>query len=248
MVQFGVCHQERNRFAIDKYLTANTMEVTEHLRGIVRNEGGFPLSDEILNRFLRCGKEVVLGKEEYIIKPGTFDQSIWITARGVTKAIYDDGNQQHVLGFSGIGTISLSPLCYVLGRNAFCGFQTITECEMIKIVKEDFDRLLTTSTEFARWMFGVMIGQYCALELKTQMLNESDATTRFKAIVKRQMKLDSEGFDPNRPDLLSLISSKDLASYLGITQSYLSNIRKAIFDEERNAGEYGRGKVRERRE
>lgn len=211
------------------------MHIDDDLRNIIRKEGGFPLSDVVLDQFLSHGRKVLLGKGEYIIKPGTVDRTIWITAKGVTKAVYDDGSQQHVLGFSGVGTITMSPISYVLDREAFCGFQTIMECEMIRIEKVYFDELLKTSCEFARWMFGVMIGQFCAFELKTQMLSDGDATARFKALVKRQMKLDEDGFDPNRPDLLSMISSKDLASYMGITQSYLSNIRKAIIEEERNA-------------
>lgn len=209
------------------------MEVSEALRNTVRYEGGFPLSDHILDKFLSCGQKKFLGKEEYIIKPGSVDKSIWITADGVTKAVYFDGKKQYVLGFSGAGTITMSPICQVLDRPAFCGFQTITECEMIEVDKHDFDNLMLESHEFARWMYGMMISQFCALELRAQMLSEGDATTNFKTIVKRQMKLDQDGFDPRRPDLLSLISSKDLASYLGITQSYLSNIRKAIIEEER---------------
>lgn len=89
------------------------------------------------------------------------------------------------------------------------------------------------SHEFSRWMFGIAIGQLCAFELKAQMLSEADVASNYKQMIKRQMKLDKDGFDPNRPDILSIVSSKDLASYLGITQSYLSNIRKAIWKEER---------------
>ena len=215
------------------------MHIDDGLRNIIKEEGGWPLSDDVLNQFLENGQKVLLAKGDFIIKPGTIDRSIWITAKGVAKAIYDDGNRQYVFGFSGPGTITMSPISYVLGREAFCGFQTITECEMIRIEKDDFDNLMKSSDEFARWMFGVLICQFCAFELKTQILSDGDATSKFKALVKHQMKLDKDGFDPYRPDLLSVISSKDLASYIGITQSYLSNIRKAIIDEDRKSKDNG---------
>lgn len=205
----------------------------ESLYDLVRNEGGFALSNEVLKKFLSKGSQKILNKEEYLIKPGEVDKSLWITESGITKAVINEGNKEYVVGFSGPGTITMSPISQILGKPAFCGFQTITYCRMIKIENEDFVNLMEESHEFALWMYGVLMHQLCALELKSRNLSEGDAMTNFKHIVKRQMQLDQDGFDPKRPDLLPLISSKDLASYLGITQSYLSNIRKAIIEEER---------------
>lgn len=210
------------------------MIVSDKLRNAIRYEGGFPLSEDIMDRLFIGATKRTFGKEEFIIEPTTICKSVWITEKGVTKALYYDGKKTHVLGFSGPGTITMSPLSQVLGRPAFCGFQTVTECDLIEVDKKSFDKLMMESHEFSRWMYGIMLSQFCALELKVQMLSEGDVAANFKNLVKRQMKLDKDGFDPNRPDLLSMVSSKDLASYLGITQSYLSNIRKAIIEEERN--------------
>lgn len=202
----------------------------QFLKNAIRTEGGFPLSTDLLNEFLALGTLIKMPSKSYIIEPGKIDKSVWITGSGVTKAIYFDGKKEYVLGFSGPGTITMSPMCAIVGRPAFCGFQTITECDMLQISKEDFEALMNKSHEFARWMFGICVSQLCALELKAQMLSESDVTSNYKTLLKRQMKLDKNGFDPNRPNLLSIVSSKDLASYLGITQSYLSNLRKAMLD------------------
>lgn len=203
------------------------------LKQSISSEGGFPLSDFVLDKFLSSGKKVDLESQDFIIAPDTVDKSVWITAYGVTKAVYFDGKKEQVLGFSGPGTITISPLSFLLGKPSFCAFQACTACEMLRVSKEDFDMLMDESHEFCKWMFGILMGQFCALELKAQMLSEGDVISNYKQLIKRQMKLDKNGFDPNRPILLSIISSKDLASYLGITQSYLSNIRKAIKDEER---------------
>lgn len=205
----------------------------EDLKNAIRSEGLFVLSDETLETFLSMGVYNLIPAKNNIISPGTIDKSIYITASGVTKAVFFDGKKEIVLGFSGPGTITMSPICFVTGKESFCGFQTITDCEIIKIEKSDFESLMLQSHEFSRWMFGIAIGQLCAFELKAQMLSEEDVASNYKMMVKRQMKLDKDGFDPNRPDILSIVSSKDLASYLGITQSYLSNIRKSIWKQER---------------
>ena len=206
------------------------MDDLTFLKQSIRSEGSFPLSDSVLDKFLSLGPIEEIPPKTYIVEPGVVETSVWVTVSGVTKAVYFDGKKEFVIGFSGIGTITISPLSFAIGKPAFCGFQTITECKMIRIAKKDFDLLLKESHEFARWMVGITISQFCALELRAQMLSEADAFSNYKNLVKRQMKLDKDGFDPNRPNLLSMVSSKDLASYLGITQSYLSNIRKAILD------------------
>ena len=170
---------------------------------------------------------MLVAAKNYLIEPGKVDKSIWITASGVTKALYFDGNKEYVLGFSGPGTITMSPISTIIGKPAFCGFQTITDCDMIRVGKSEFDALMEESHEFSRWMFGMSVSQLCALELKAQMLSEGDVMSNYKAIMNRKMQLDNV-FDPNRPNLLAIVSSKDLASYLGITHSYLSIIVKAM--------------------
>ncbi len=197
------------------------------LKNAIRSEGGFPLSEVILDKFLQSGTHMLVAAKNYLIEPGKVDKSIWITASGVTKALYFDGNKEYVLGFSGPGTITMSPISTIIGKPAFCGFQTITDCDMIRVGKSEFDALMEESHEFSRWMFGMSVSQLCALELKAQMLSEGDVMSNYKAIMNRKMQLDNV-FDPNRPNLLAIVSSKDLASYLGITQSYLSNIKKAM--------------------
>ncbi|MDE6256649.1 MAG: Crp/Fnr family transcriptional regulator [Muribaculaceae bacterium] len=189
----------------------------------------------MLDSFLSKGTLQQIPAKGYIIEPGTIDKSVWITATGVTKAIYFDGKKECVLGFSGPGTITMSPISFVIGKPAFCGFQAITNCNMVKVSKSDFETLMNESHEFARWMFGIAVGQLCALELKAQMLSESDVISNYNNMLKRQMKLDENGFDPNRPNLLSIVSSKDIASYLGITQSYLSNLRKMLHEQQRQS-------------
>lgn len=202
----------------------------DFVKNAIRGEGGFDLSDDVLDSFLSSGTRLQLPPKTSIIEMGTVDKSVWITASGVTKAVYFDGKKECVLGFSGPGTITMSPLASMLGKPAFCYFQTITACDMIKISKKEFDALMDSSHEFCRWMFGIMLSQFCALELKAQMLSESDVMSNYENMMKRKMMLDSTGFDPNRPNLLHIVSSKDLASYLGITQSYLSNLRKELYN------------------
>ena len=205
----------------------------ELLKESLLSEGGF-LSDPLLDRFLEIGEIVVKKPKEYIIMPGITDKSIWVIATGFIKAFYFDGKKEIVLGFGGMGTIFLSPKSFSYGKPAFCGYRTITESELLRINRKDFDLLMEESHEFAKWIFGVATNQLGVLEVKTQLKSEKDIVASYKSLIKRQMQLGIGGMDMERKALLNIVSSKDIASYLGITQSYLSNIRKAIIEEERN--------------
>lgn len=198
------------------------------LKDMIGKEGFFRLSDDLLERFLLMGEEIHIPPKANIIAHGEICKYVYITAEGVSKAVRFDGKSEIVMGFSGPGTITLSPIGYALGKTSHWYFQAVTDCVVLKVTKQDFMNLMKESHEFALWMFGVALGQLLAIELKMQMLGEGDVISNYKNCVRRQMMLDTDGFDPNRPNLLALVSSKDLASYLGITQSYLSNIRKAI--------------------
>ena len=94
----------------------------------LKSEGSIPIDDWILDRLISSGTEMTVPAKGYIIADGEIDKSLYITASGVTKAYFFDGKKESVLGFSGEGTMTRSPLCMILGRPAFCGFQAVTEC------------------------------------------------------------------------------------------------------------------------
>ena len=197
----------------------------EFLRGCMKNEGP-SLSDLLFDKLIEAGETEFIKAKEYLIAPGQIDRSIYILASGFTKLVYFDEKKESILGFGGIGTISISPLSYYMGKPAFCGFQALTDCEVIKIKKSDFDFLISTYPELSSWIFNIAMFQYCLFELKLKMLSEGDPISNYKKLMNKKMTLHNDGInDPTRIKLISMVPSQDLASYLGITPSYLSNIR-----------------------
>lgn len=84
----------------------------------LKSEGSIPIDDWILDRLISSGTEMTVPAKGYIIADGEIDKSLYITASGVTKAYFFDGKKESVLGFSGEGTMTLSPLCMILGRHS----------------------------------------------------------------------------------------------------------------------------------
>lgn len=77
----------------------------------------------------------------------------------------------------------------------------------------DFDDLIKTNHEFAQWVLCYAQCQLYHFEKKTLLIN-GDASERFKGMLR------------NRPEIFEKVPKKTIASYLGITQQYLSVLLK----------------------
>jgi flagellar biosynthesis chaperone FliJ len=83
----------------------------------------------------------------------------------------------------------------------------------MKIPKAKFMGLAHQSHDFAEWMMSMSLEQLLFFEKKRVVMN-GNAKERLEALMK------------NRPEIMENVSSKIIASYIGITQSYLSTLKK----------------------
>ena len=86
---------------------------------------------------------------------------------------------------------------------------------VVRITRQRYDTLTAQSHDFARWALQMAHGQLFFFEMKNSVIN-GDAKERFLSLVK------------NRPEIMEKVPLKFVASYLGITQSYLSRLKKAV--------------------
>jgi CRP-like cAMP-binding protein len=94
-----------------------------------------------------------------------------------------------------------------------CGESTV-----LKMTKKQLDELLDSSLEFARWLLAIRAGQLCFNEFKLTTI-AGEAKERYRWMLE------------HRPNVLAVVSSKTMASYLGITQTHLSRIKKSLAQE-----------------
>jgi CRP-like cAMP-binding protein len=86
----------------------------------------------------------------------------------------------------------------------------------MKITKSKFTELVKQSNDFAQWMLWISSSQHWLNEMKLAVVN-GDAKERFESLIKI------------RPQILEEVSSKVIASYIGITPQYLSKLRKQSY-------------------
>lgn len=86
---------------------------------------------------------------------------------------------------------------------------------ILQLPKQIFDNFVKESHEFAQWALSMAQCQLYYDELKQSLIN-GNAKERYLSLLN------------NRPEILQKVSLGIVASYLGVTQQYLSYIRKQL--------------------
>lgn len=194
----------------------------------LRSVGSYTPRQETIEALLNAGETRVYKAKKCIVAEGDVVTDFYILKKGIARIAYFDGNQEVTFGFGSTGTLFLSPLGFCMRSPAFFSMIACTAVEMIVVSKQQFKTLCESSHDMALWMLDSSVHQFCACEMKSEMLRGS-ATESFQSLTNGVIRKRFEDIEKNRPDIVKSVSSKVLASYLGITSAYLSNIRKAIY-------------------
>ena len=180
---------------------------TIDFKRILKAEGTFCPSDELIDRILDAAEPVNLRPDIYIVKDG------------ILQLLYFDGEKEATFGFAFPGTVLLSPHAFYMNEPAVMQIESCNiPSTVLHITKSKFDSFAEKSHEFALWMFNLAIGQIYTSELKVTYVSGT-AEDRYKRLLKI------------RPDIVTAISANRLASYLGITPSYMCKLRRKLLYE-----------------
>lgn len=158
---------------------------------------------------------LVRGTNDYLIELGKVDTNIYVISEGIVRMCHFDGNKEITLGFSSKGTVIVSPFGYSRSLPAHIYAVACNKCIVKKISKQTFDRKIEESHEFAHWVYTVAIRQFEMYEKKLKILS-GPMEERYEATIM------------NRQDIIRNVSSKVIASYLGITNFYLCKIKRKL--------------------
>jgi CRP-like cAMP-binding protein len=186
----------------------------ETLRKLLDAECSYRMKDETMDEFLGLMTEQIELKEsEPLIPYGKFDNSVYIVRSGIIRCVYFDGLKEVTYGFSLPGTVIISYHPFYLREASFFQFEACCEAVVMKISRQKFVGLSERSTDFAQWVMWLSIAQLWIAEKKLAVVN-GNAKERFESLIK------------NRQELLDNVSSKVIASYIGVTPEYLCRMKK----------------------
>lgn len=200
-----------NRNKIEKY-----RDVIDNLK----KEGLVEVSDEVLGKFIMNAEEIQIKRNQVLVEEGEVNDNVYVVRSGVIRYCYKRDGRDVTTYFAMASTPVVCYHCFVLGYPAFYRLEACTKTILLKIKKKDVENLILESHEFSRWMIGIHQFQLFFLEHKDRVIT-GRASDRLISLFR------------NRPELLRAVSSKVIASYLGVTESYLSRLKHKLYREGR---------------
>ncbi|MEO8533394.1 MAG: Crp/Fnr family transcriptional regulator [Flavobacterium sp.] len=175
------------------------------------------LNQQQIDLILKKAKEIEIPKDQYFSEAGKISVQVGFILDGIMRVCYYNNQGEEITKYF----IDENNLVVDLEsfNNSICSsayVQAVTDCKLIVFSKQDWDELLNT---IVGWDAIVHKFTMRALMLKIDRrspLVSEDATTRYLSFMEKY------------PKILNRIPLSYLASYLGITQSSLSRIRKNI--------------------
>jgi CRP-like cAMP-binding protein len=191
------------------------MEQTHFLKKIF-NEQHFKPGD--LEKILGQYQRLEFAKNDYLIKQGTTANFYYFMESGYARsyAIDLEGNDISTKFFS-TTDIVIDWHSYFLRTKCREDIQAVTNCVAWKITFDDFMKLFDIEAfrEVGRTR---LVSNYFELKTHTVSVIADPAKDRYLNLLK------------DKPDIVQNIPLKQIATYLGITDTSLSRIRKELSD------------------
>jgi CRP-like cAMP-binding protein len=191
------------------------MEDNHFLKTIFK-EQNFKIED--LKHILSQYQRIEFSKNEYLIKEGALANYYYFLESGFARSYIIDleGNDITTKFFSS-SDIVIDWHSYFLKTNCRESFQAITPCVAWKITFENFMKLFNIEAfrEVGRTR---LVNNYFELKTHSVSIIADPAKDRYLSLMK------------TKPDIVHNVPLKQIATYLGITDTSLSRIRKEIAD------------------
>lgn len=188
----------------------------EQLKKLIKQECNSNISDEILDMLLARTEAVEARAGECLVDAGMYSPCVWIVKRGIIRLVDMDGGRERTAAFALPGTIFTLKHCYVKDLPSYYEMWGCTDCEMLRVSRDDFEELLLASHPFAVWMYHYLMEELFFQEKKNSSVANGPAIERFAALYR------------HRPEIIREVPQKHIASYLGISPEYLCRLKRRM--------------------
>ncbi len=185
----------------------------ETLRKLLDAECGYRMKDETMDRFLGLMAEIKLKRNQPLIDYGERNNNIYVVRKGILRVANFDGFNEITWGFALPGTLLISYYSFCKDDPSFTKLAACCDSVVMKITKSQFVGLASQSHDFSQWMMYMSLDELFFTEKRREIVN-GDAKERFESLIEK------------RPEILGNVSSRIIASYIGVTPEYLSKLKK----------------------
>jgi CRP-like cAMP-binding protein len=173
-----------------------------------------------LQTIFEAHKKVTFSKGEYLLEKGQVAGQYFCVEHGLVRSfVYDYDGNDITTGFVGKNEIAIDVVSLFHQVPTLEYFQALTDCECYAINLDRFQDLYHSIKGLNEWGRAWMSTSLFELKQRTLSMITDSATERYKQLQRQH------------PQILMQAPLKHIASYLGITDSSLSRIRKELVKE-----------------
>ncbi|WP_256011633.1 Crp/Fnr family transcriptional regulator [Desertivirga xinjiangensis] len=178
------------------------------------------LTESELETICQAHVPVVFSKGDYLLKKGQVANSYFCVIEGLVRSyVYDFNGNDITTGFIGKNEIAIDVVSLFHQIPSVEHFQALTDCKCYAINLDNFQVLYHSIKGFNEWGRAWMSECLFQLKQRTISMITDSASERYKRL------------QYQHPQILQEAPLKFIASYLGITDTSLSRIRKELVKE-----------------
>lgn len=172
-----------------------------------------PLSPELKQSLLLTLKAKEVRKKDFLLKAGHVCRNIYFIERGLMRCFYLQATQEVCSWFMKEGDVIVSVESFFEQKESYESIQALEDCVVHYLTFDELQGLYKAFPEF-NYIGRVLVQKYYTLsEQRLFSLRMQRGLERFEILKERH------------PELVQRVEQKYLASYLGITEQYLSMLK-----------------------
>jgi CRP-like cAMP-binding protein len=173
--------------------------------------------ETIISKFQR----VTFRKHDFLLTEGTIEDHYWFIEFGFIRsyAVDTDGNDIST-NFYGVGDVVIDWPSFFQRQPTRENIQALTDCTAWQLDFVTFQQLFHGIEAFREAGRARLVASYFELKQHRVSLIVDQAKARYQRLL------------TERPDILQNVPLKQIATYLGITDTSLSRIRKELTEEQ----------------
>ena len=174
-------------------------------------------SNEELHKIISRFRRVTFRKNEFLLEQGKIANRYWFIQSGFARSfVIDTQGKDITTNFYSIGDIVIDWSSFFLRNPTREYIQTLTDCECWQLDFEIFQELFHGIQSFREQGRTNLVSSYFTLKKQRISMIADQAKDRYVRLLKE------------KPHIVQNVSLKYIATYLGVTDTSLSRIRKEM--------------------
>lgn len=184
---------------------------------LIEEFGNIGLAKDEFENLIKSYKKIQLKKGEYLVKEGETVKAYYILISGFLRSfVIDFEGNEVTTNFYDTNDLILEENSFFMQMPTKEYIQATEDCVLWMKDLETFNQHFNLYEGYRDWGRAYLVRNFFNLKEKTLRMITDKASDRYKELIS------------NRPEIFQKAPLKHIASYLGITDTSLSRIRKEV--------------------